>query len=186
MPYHNGQKMPDYPTSNVDNYVNTKFLDLFEPDFKEKILVSDIPLIASIWDSTYSPGDPLLVTIKRRVFLLSVNELNLKNPYFEPSDNMGKPVLDGIPLKYFIDAKKNEWSEGGYKEGDYKFSQHWLRSPSPVSLSPPSAAAVDKLRIIPRIVDTLLYIRPAFCIDGNTKIEKVPYYNSEKFIYLLR
>lgn len=138
-----------YPDSAADKYLNDVFINQLT-DLKNVIVPAEIEITAK--ESIGINGD-VKDQIIRKVFLLSGEELNLR-----------LDIKEGRPLSYFTDPD-NRYVYVGTDSVNW-----WLRTP--MTETKRSTYYVGKNNIIDYAEsDTEMYIRPAFCVSPDTKIE---------------
>lgn len=191
-PYNKKEIKPDYATSDIDRYLDEDFLNLFEPDFKNKILESEVTIYmpSSKWNLE---EDLRMVNIYRKSFLLSLTEIDEFCFYCDSEDLKENILMEGSVLKYYRDLKRNEVKRGNYnlskaayKRGKKTQSTWWLRTTCPllVIVKKSSKAATYYSETSLRTINRLAGIRPAFCVDGSMKIKKDTTIDSYKEVYV--
>lgn len=144
-----------YKDNIVDKYLNDEFYELLGYKEKETILYSNIEITKE--DATSMESDREGVEeINRRVFLLSVTEVGVKD--------LGILKKEGKAIKYFINVNNRV----AYK--DRKSQSWWLRTPCLSYDSCPFGILYDGTLATSNSYDEC-GIRPAFCINKNTKVK---------------
>ena len=82
-----------YEGSSIDDHLNTEFLKTLGQSVKDAMVTSDIVIADK---SSLGVTGQTATTISRKVFLLSLRELGVKDSYIA--------VNEGEPLKYFKDG----------------------------------------------------------------------------------
>ncbi len=114
--YNENKKMGAYyATSEIDEFLNTDFIDRLSAATRDNVVTAKIEITAL--DSIGSTGDQK-ETIERKVFLLSHHELGLRE--------IATAVKEGRPIDFFKDTE----SRIAYLEGDGDACGWWLRTPS--------------------------------------------------------
>ena len=162
------QTSNSYSKSTIHNYLNSKFLELLDPDIQDIIKLVKIPYTktsgttdssasGSITGSTTSgsiaSGSNGLMT---KIFLLSLAETGIRHSYV---------TAEGSILEYFTPS--NYDARIGYYEG--KECAWWLRS---ISTRPNTAAYIDTLGDVSQTaVDEYIGIRPAMILPSTLIVD---------------
>lgn len=161
-----------YATSGIDRYLNAEFIDHFGESLKNEIVDSSI-IITAIGEYKFDPEKT--ITIERKVFLLSLVELDITNYYPYTS------AYEGKPLKYFEDSN---YERRYAKKTGYKFSPYWTRTPEiwenyvAFTIGIHGLGAGD--------VDLKMGVRPAFCLKRSTQIIQTEDVVAGKEVYILK
>lgn len=150
-----------YENSVVDQYLNTEFSDTLS-DFVSSQIV-DTSILITTKESLDAYSKRGVLTIQRKVFLLSYSELNLPVYYSQ--------LNEGPPLLYF-----HNWPERIACHENGEPGIWWLRTPdigdhstvySIASNGTAGPAGIDTIAGL-----TLAGLRPAFCLPGDLKVEE--------------
>lgn len=162
------QTSNSYSKSTIHNYLNSKFLELLDPDIQDVIKLVKIPYVTdssisgSITGSTTSgsitgsiaSGSNGLMT---KIFLLSLAETGISRSYV---------TAEGSILEYFTPS--NYDTRIGYYEG--KECAWWLRSISTRNNN--AAAYIDTLGDVSQTaVDEYIGIRPAMILPSTLIVD---------------
>ena len=154
-----------YEDSDIDKYLNDYYC-------KTLAINRDISnsKIAITMDNSIGFSGTEVKYIERKVFLLSLTEIGIKNDY-----NTGK---EGNPVSFFDSAEKRI----AFLQGDA--SSWWLRSPNTYYVSSTYGVGPDG-----RIGSGNSFdengIRPCFCVSPTKRIIKKQDATSEKMIFCL-
>lgn len=141
-----------YGESEIDEYLNSEYLDLFDDSVSSKIC--EVSVIITNKEALGVSGGST-VEITRKVFLLSCTELGI-----DDSVNMGK---EGKALSYFADVDNRIANRDGIP------ITWWLRSPDTYRNSCTYYIGGNGV-IGSTNSSTKNGIRPAFCISKSTEI----------------
>ncbi len=159
-----------YPESSIDDFLNEEFISTLEQSVQEVIVESEIEVTDK---SSYGSQDRNSLTITRKAFLLSVEELGYD------SEELYTKAKEGDNLKYFTDnyrRRKATWSNG-------KIGPYWTRTPHLWD-----TCMVTSIRDDVRghgAADVYSGVRPAFCIEKGTAVEKKSGIKRIKKIYVI-
>lgn len=154
-----------YPGSTIDKSLNNGLIHVFSEELQNKIINTEITVTAK---QSIGVDGEATEHINRKIFLLSATELGL---------NSGIATVEGKRLQYFFYAKRRIAMSNGQP------SSWWLRSSyndndsSAWGIGPDGTAGGGG-------TDASNGIRPAFCVDGNTIIQKSVM--GWKSVYILR
>lgn len=179
LPYDDKGRITDYTTSYIDKYLNGEFLNLFELNFRNSILASKISVFPTI--QGWKEGDPFVLRIDRKAFLLSISEMDLE--YID--DRIRTTLIEGLALKYYKDYKGDKLAKVAYKKGEEKHSSWWLRTPYSTALSSEQAAYYSQTLKVHQTGHEI-GVRPAFCVDASMKIEKIKGIEPGKKVYVFK
>ena len=120
-----------------------------------------------------SLGSPVDATtnISQEIFLLSLKELNGKKPSIT--------VDEGITLKYFVDDFNRRVAD--FSNG--KKSPNWTRTPS--TWGTYNVITIGSVGIGSGMPDSLIGVRPAFCLESSTPISQRTDIISGQTVYVL-
>lgn len=152
-----------YPESMIDAYLNEEFVDALPESIQAKLVDSNIEVTTK--DSLWIGGDETEI-VQRKVFLLSFYEVG----------GLGRwtTLPEGEPLAFFETSE----SRAATRE-DGNPSSWWLRTPSTSSGTVVTGVDPDGVPGIGGIYDPNVKdgykngIRPAFCIDGRTRVSEI-------------
>lgn len=142
-----------YENSEIDAFLNSDYLNYFDENTRSKILDSVLEITNN--DSIGCSGTKSTV-ILRKSFLLSFTEINCSGPNSAP---------EGKNLKFFKNPDNRIANCNGAK------TTWWLRTPNTYYVSCTYSVGCDKDIGIGNSSDAN-GVRPAFCVDGSTKIVK--------------
>lgn len=156
-----------YENSEIDQYLNRKFLERFSKNMKRHIQKTAIPILDK---NSVGTADTKTVMIDRKVFLLSFSEIGYK-----PNGHVG---MEGKALVYFKNASNRiAVNENGNR------SSWWLRSADSNYRSCVYAVGASG-----EIGSTNAFstngVRPALCLDKGTNIE-LKKVNGGKSVYVI-
>ncbi len=147
-----------YENSEVDKYLNSYYINLVD---QEKLI--DTTNIEVVSDAAIGFSGEETYTIKRKVFLLSCNELCFSERIIS--------VKEGIRIKFFRHYSNRIAYLNGIK------SSWWLRTPNTNFVSCTYSVGSKGDLASPNSSDQS-GIRPAFCISGSLEVE-----NKKDIIY---
>lgn len=148
-----------YENSEIDNYLNTVFLESID-DYSDMVVPTDIEI--TDMESIGEDGSGT-ITITRKVFLLSLNELGIK-----------EIAQEGSGLDYF------EYPENRLAYDENKLSSWWLRTPNTANISTVYFVNGNNKLSFTNAND-LNGVRPAMCMSGDIPVEKINVGNGESF-----
>jgi hypothetical protein len=156
-----------YPACNADIYLNTAFIGVLPASLQDKIIDSNIN-VATMDGVKSGGGDKTTENINRRIFLLSAMEMGIKS-------NLNS--AEGKTLAYYKSGKNSfiETYENGVAEA------YWLRSAYHWDDIQAWSIGSDG-KYGGSLVSFSYGIRPAFCLNRDTKIEKSTLDGKEIFI----
>lgn len=149
-----------YENSEVDKFLNDNYINCFSTEFKNLIANTKIEITD---DSSIGKCGDKIKKIERKIFLLSLNEVGIST---------GRIFLaEGEDIKFF---KNNEHRIASTRDGP---SCQWhLRTPdtwdNEVTTSVNEDGIYDSEGILTIAGYTEKYVRPAFCLPRDTKIEQ--------------
>ena len=162
-----------YENSYIDQYLNKVYIELLSKSIQDNIIGTNILILDGATYSAIKDGAEAK-SINRKAFLLSFAEIS------EIAKN--REVFDGEILKYF-----NENREKLVAESSGGKPVVWmLRSPSLVYPTTSIAVATDGGIGLGGVVEGLRGVRPAFCLDRNTKIIEDSTIGKGEEVYILR
>lgn len=142
-----------YKNSNVDSYLNNEYIKRLSPKIQSSILTSDVEITSKEAIDTHKDSHD---TIKRKVFLLSANEINA---------SVFSTVKEGTPLQYFSTVSSKIAT---YRNGE---PDSWiLRTPALRDGNTLIGVADDGSTGIGGISKSGSGIRPAFCVSDSTEV----------------
>jgi hypothetical protein len=142
-----------YEGSDVDDYLNADFLDSLGQSIKDNIVSSEIVITDK---ASLGVTGNTTASISRKVFLLSLVELNGANSYAS--------VAEGKVLKYFKDDyKRRRAAYSGGDEGVY-----WTRTPETWETYTVFTIGKDGAGSAGADIDS--GVRPAFCLEKSTEV----------------
>lgn len=155
-----------YPESNVDKFLNTGFLKSFSPDMQEAMVLTTIEVTGK--RALYEfDAKSTLWHIDRKAFLLSAIELDQYS-----AGILGISVAkEGEPLSYF--AGKPFSRKRAYK-ADGTALPYWTRTPR-MHATCCRVIAIGSKRgydTIDPTADRYFGVRPAFCLEKDTMVQK--------------
>ena len=168
------EREPYYEDSYIDGYLNTVYFEMLDADVQDQVLDSYIKIQDySIWTGGGPRGEPDTKIIRRKAFLLSFAEVL--------PGSLGNFPVDGEPIKYFTDDMNRILATDMNNE----LTVWMLRSGSM------GESSVNM--VIPREVrsgNVDMYsptsVRPAFCLDRNTKIIEDSTIDKGEKVYVLK
>jgi hypothetical protein len=145
-----------YPDNEIDKYVNTVYFAKLSSTVQDKVL--DTSIVVSTKDGVRSgSGIGKTENVKRKVFILSATELNIKSIMAS---------AEGKPLAYFKNTENLVAYHNVDKAGDYwlRSSYHWddIQAWMITYNGTCTGAAVSQK----------LSVRPAFCLQRDAVIQK--------------
>ena len=164
----NGACNAYYPNSVMDKFLSKDFYNNLSPKMRDIILDMDIDITTK---ESIEPG-PILETekLKRKIFLLSTYEVNAPESSLE--------AHEGIRLKYFLDSHDGRIRLAYKKNNTTEPYPYWLRTAHTwddydvTSITYMESDGIFKSVIANTSVDTDFYVRPIFCVEGNTLVFK--------------
>ncbi len=155
-----GARNAYYPNSLMDVFLSDEFYNTLSPKMKELILEMEI----DITTEESIAGGPVLETekIKRKIFLLSAYEVDAPDSSLE--------AKEGIKQKYFEESRNGLIRIGRFKDG--KTFNYWLRTASTWDDYTVCGVANDRGIVGSVPVDSILAVRPIFCVEGDVKVYK--------------
>ena len=150
-----------YEDSDIDSYLNGEFLERFSESFLDQIEDSTIVITAK---ESLGIGGELTTTIRRKVFLLSFEEMGLRSRIRLP---------EGEALSYFSSLESRI---AYYKDGEA--DGWWARTPSTADhdvvggINSLGGMGTSGVLGPPPIGPYKSGIRPAFCLKGDIPIIK--------------
>ena len=142
-----------YKNSNIDSYLNNEYIKSLSPQIQSCILTSDVEITSKEAIDTHKD---FINIIKRKVFLLSANEINA---------SVFSTVKEGSPLQYFSTVSSRIAT---YRNGE---PDSWiLRTPALRNGNTLIGVADDGSTGIGGISKSGSGIRPAFCVSDNTEV----------------
>jgi len=157
-----------YEGSYIDNYLNTEFIETLSQPARDAIVDSTIVITdkSSLGNTTYAT-----MTISRKIFLLSLKEFN--NAEFSITADEGKA------LKFFTDDFNRRVAD--FSDG--KKSPNWTRTPSIWGTY--NVITIGSVGTGSGMPDSLIGVRPAFCLDSSTPISQRTDIISDQAVYVL-
>lgn len=149
-----------YENSEIDKYLNEEFINRFSSELRNNIVDSTIVITAR---ASLDGGGKNTTFITRKVFLLSFTELN--------GSGSRTDLKEGEPLEYF----SNKSNRIAYYETG-RAGNWWLRTPNAGYADVVNGVTSDGVIGIGGIHgpegEYLIGVRPAFCLNRETKIVK--------------
>ena len=166
----NGACNAYYPNSLMDKFLSKDFYNSLSPKMKKIILDMDIDITTK---ESIDVGHILETEkLKRKIFLLSAYEVNARNHSLE--------AHEGIRLKYFSDSHTGKTKIAYIKDNTIEPYPYWLRTAHTWDDYTVTGVAYvhdkkkDEIRgmIVAPMVNIDSYVRPIFCVEGNTLVFK--------------
>ena len=164
----NGACNAYYPNSLMDKFLSKDFYNSLSPKMKKIILDMDIDITTK---ESIDVGHILETEkLKRKIFLLSTYEVNAPESSLE--------AHEGIRLKYFLDSHDGRIRLAYKKNNTTEPYPYWLRTAHTwddydvTSITYMESDGIFKSVIANTSVDTDFYVRPIFCVEGNTPVFK--------------
>ena len=164
----NGACNAYYPNSLMDKFLSKDFYNNLSPKMKKIILDMDIDITTK---ESIKIGHILKTEkLKRKIFLLSTYEVNA------PRDSL--EAHEGIRLKYFLDSPDGDVRIAYTKSTNNEPYPYWLRTANTWNDYDVSSVVyverdgVLKSSVTTTQVDADFYVRPIFCVEGNTLVFK--------------
>jgi hypothetical protein len=142
-----------YEDSSVDDYLNTEFLDLLGQSTKDSIVSSEITITDKV--SLGVTGNTT-TSISRKVFLLSLVELNGANSYAS--------VVEGKVLKFF----KDDYNRRRAFFSNGNAGVYWTRTPE--TWETYTVFTIGENGVGSGSADIDNGVRPAFCLEKSAEI----------------
>jgi hypothetical protein len=142
-----------YEGSSVDNYLNTDFLDSLSRSVRDNIVSSEIVITDK---ASLGVTGNATALISRKVFLLSLVELNGANSYAS--------VAEGEVLKFFKDDYNRRHAV--YSDGDE--GVYWTRTPE--TWETYTVFTIGKNGVGSGSADIDSGVRPAFCLEKSAEV----------------
>lgn len=147
-----------YEKSSIDAFLSTDFLEVFRPEVRAAIVDT---LIEVTDEECYEKWNYATHRIRRKVFLLSSVELGVRY-----SDGY-TTAREGEPLAYF---RNKAHSVKTARKADGEAWPYWTRTPWLAETCLVTAVGVDSLCSPP--ADLYIGVRPAFCMERDTKVRE--------------
>lgn len=160
-----------YEKSSIDAFLSTDFLDVFRPEVRAAIETSSIEVTDM---DRYEEWNYATHRIRRKVFLLSSVELGVKHS----DGNM--TAREGEPLAYFRN-KEHSFKTAYMADGEPW--PYWTRTPWLWDTCLVVTIGVDKIGTA--TADGRIGVRPAFCMERDTKIRESDGIVPEETVYVL-
>ena len=164
----NGACNAYYPNSLMDKFLSKDFYNNLSPKMRDIILDMDIDITTR---ESIDVGHILETEkLKRKIFLLSTYEVNAPESSLE--------AHEGIRLKYFLDSHDGRIRLAYKKNNTTEPYPYWLRTAHTwddydvTSITYMESDGIFKSVIANTSVDTDFYVRPIFCVEGNTPVFK--------------
>jgi hypothetical protein len=142
-----------YEGSSVDNYLNTVFFNSLGQSIQDSIVSSEIVITDK---ASLGVTGNTTASISRKVFLLSLVELNGANSYAS--------VTEGKVLRFFKDDYNRR--SAAYPDGDA--GVYWTRTPE--TWETYTVFTIGKDGVGSGSADIASGVRPAFCLEKSTKV----------------
>lgn len=153
-----GELSSYYEESSIDAFLNTDFLEVFCPEVRAAILDTWIEVTD---EECYEEWNYATHMIQRKVFLLSSVELG-------ETHSVGRVMAkEGEPLKYFKNAEhavRRAYMANG------EAWPYWTRTPWLWETYLVKMIGVNVVGDVP--ADSRMGVRPAFCMERDTKIRE--------------
>lgn len=147
-----------YEKSSVDEFLNSDFLDVFNPEVRAAIKTTSVEVTDM---DCYEEWNYATHVIQRKVFLLSSVELGV-------SDVDGSMTArEGDPLEYF---KNKEYVVKTAHMADGEAWPYWTRTPWLAATCLVTVIGTEALFDLP--ADFCIGVRPAFCMERDTAIRE--------------
>ena len=159
-----------YPESTIDDFLNTEFLDTLDNSVRNAIVESDIEVTDK---SCYGSYDRNSLTISRKVFLISLEELGYD------AESLYTAVKEGKNLKYFTDNYRRRTTTKS--NGDK--CPYWTRTPHLWDTCRVSTIGDDMMGA--GAADINSGVRPAFCIKKGTPVTESTEIRKLKKVYVI-
>lgn len=159
-----------YENSEIDRYLSNSFEERFPSEIVA--LLESVDIVITAWESLESCGDEV-VTIRRRVFLLSYAELG--------HTRFRSFVKEGEPLSYFSNPDRRIACYADGTPGSW-----WLRTPDTTDLSivcgigPGGSVGSGSVMNIAGLAKN--GVRPALCIDGDAAVQTLDWNDRQIFV----
>ncbi len=163
-----------YETSSIDKYLDTDFLKVFSPAVQEAIVTTTIEVTDMESYSGEKSGE-VTHMIERKAFLLSAVELGI-------TFSVGRCITkEGTSLKYFENIRQSVKKTCA---ADGKAWPYWTRTPWIWETCDVTViGATGELGTA--TADRLLGVRPAFCLEKDTAVQKSDSIIEGKSVYIL-
>lgn len=168
----NGDFAAYYESSSIDQYLNTEFIN-FLGDLNNEIEDSRI-VIAEKGKYKFDPEKT--ITIERKVFLLSLVELDITNYYPYTC------AYEGEPLKYFADGN---YERRYAKRTGGGFNPYWTRSPE-MPETTYEVFGIGTHGLGSGGAEVYSGVRPAFCLNGSQAVIQSSDIVAGKEVYILK
>lgn len=157
-----------YEDSSIDNYLNTEFIDTLNRSVKDSIVNSNIVITDK---SSLGVTGNATTTISRKVFLLSLKELN--------GAKSNASVSEGNTLKYFAD----DYNRRVANLPNGKECAYWTRTPETWETF--TVFTIGNNGTGSGSADTDSGVRPAFCVKESASISKRTDIESGQSVYVI-
>ena len=157
-----------YEDSTIDNFLNTEFLNILSSPVKEAMVSSDIIITDKSSLGTTGSEETM---INRKVFLLSLKELNILRSY--------TCVPEGNVLRYFADDINRRAAYLPNGDG----CPYWTRTPE--TWETYTVFTIGGRGTGVGSADINSGVRPAFCLDGSTPIIQRTDIIREQTVYVI-
>ena len=152
-----------YENSEIDIFLNNQFYGKLSDVVKNVIVNSTIDITTK---DSLGVGGRDVTTITRNVFLLSYSELNMSGSKTN--------LAEGRPIEYFSDKSSRIAYYSNGQKGSW-----WLRTPNTADTDVVCGVSIEGAVGVGGVGGTggedgeyLNGVRPAFCLPGNTLIER--------------
>lgn len=166
-----------YEDSEMDIYLNGEYADLLSLEVREAIVESEITITTpyNLWSTNGKEGIDTM-EINREVFLLA---------YTEISRQKSRVVNEEGELLPYFSSHNSRRCLASTGEGE-NFDNYWTRT-TYQSQGAAGMITVISLRgaVAGASIMHVLNVRPAFCVDGDTKIIKSPNVIEGKNVYVI-
>ena len=163
-----------YETSSIDKYLDTDFLKVFSPAVQEAIVTTTIE-VTDIESYSGEKSGEVTHMVERKAFLLSAVELGI-------TFSVGYCITqEGTPLKYFENTRQSV--KKAYA-ADGTAWPYWTRTPWTGETCTVVVIGV-RLDFGTPTADARLGVRPAFCLEKDTAVQKSDSVIEGKSVYIL-